>query len=375
MLAMGGNAIIARLLGEGKLELARQRFTQLVTAAAIAGIVLGFVFSTFIRQISVLLGSGDGQMLDYCVEYGRIMSGFAPFSMLQQLFMPFWTTNDKPKYGLILSLSCGCCNICLDYIFVKCNGLGLTGAALATVISYMLGACVPLTVYSLKKTKLYFVRFKWNTRFLLQAMENGVSEMVTNIASAVTTFLFNIILMRFAGANGVAAITVLLYAQFLFSSAYMGFTNGVAPIFSYNYGAGNKDELKKMFHMCIRILLTAGVIIFAVSELTADITMGIFVGNEKELFDMALYGFRIFAVCFLMNHINIFASGYLTALGNGRDSAIISTLRTLVVEVFAILILAWLFGITGVWLAIPSAEFICMFVSVYLLRKMNKRVF
>lgn len=82
--------------------------------------------------------------------------------------------------------------------------------------------------------------------------------MVTNIASAVTTFIFNIILMRLAGANGVAAITVLLYAHFLFSSAYMGFTNGVAPIFSYNYGAGNYADLKKLFAMCIRILLAAG---------------------------------------------------------------------------------------------------------------------
>jgi Na+-driven multidrug efflux pump len=206
-------------------------------------------------------------------------------------------------------------------------------------------------------------------------MENGVSEMVTNIASAVTTFLFNIILMRFAGSNGVAAITVLLYEKFLFSSAYMGFTNGVAPVVSYNYGAGRKDELKKIFHMCVRILLTAGVVIFAVSELTAGITMGIFVGNEKELFDMALYGFRIFAVSFLLSYINIFASGYLTALGNGRDSALISMLRTLVVEVLAILILSYLFGITGVWLAIPVAEFICMFVSFYLLRKTNRRVF
>lgn len=125
----------------------------------------------------------------------------APFSMLQMLFMPFWTTNDKPKYGLILSLTCGFSNICLDYLFVKCAGFGLMGAAFATVISYGIGAAVPVIVYSRKNLKLYFEKFRWDTSFLLKAMSNGVSEMVTNIASAVTTFIFNIILMRLAGCK------------------------------------------------------------------------------------------------------------------------------------------------------------------------------
>lgn len=369
MLAMGGNAIVARLLGEGKMQPARQRFTQLVVSAAVTGVIIGVLFTLGMRPVSIILGAKGEKLISYCVEYGRIMALGAPLSMLQMLFMPFWTTNDKPKYGLLLSLTCGCSNICLDYLFVKCAGIGLTGAALATVISYGIGAAAPIVIYGRKKLKLYFVKFKWDTPFLLKAMGNGVSEMVTNIASAVTTFIFNIILMRLAGANGVAAITVLLYAHYLFSSAYMGFTNGVAPIFSYNYGAGNYIELKKLLKMCIRIIIAAGVIIFVISQLAAEWTMRIFVGNNPELFCMALSGFRLFASCFLVNGINIFASGYFTALGNGKDSAIVSIMRTLVVEVIAIIGLAYLFGINGVWAAVPAAEFICLFVSVYMFHK------
>lgn len=189
MLSMGGNAIVARLLGEGKGSLARQRFTQLAFFTVVSGVVLGILFALTMRPISLALGAKGELLVTYCVQYGTIMALGAPFSMLQMLFMPFWTTNDKPKYGLILSLTCGFSNICLDYLFVKCAGFGLMGAAFATVISYGIGAAVPVFVYSRKNLKLYFEKFRWDTSFLLKAMSNGVSEMVTNIASAVTTFI------------------------------------------------------------------------------------------------------------------------------------------------------------------------------------------
>ena len=96
MLSMGGNAIVARLLGEGKGSLARQRFTQ------VSGVVLGILFALTMRPISLALGAKGEPLVTYCVQYGTIMALGAPFSMLQMLFMPFWTTNDKPKYGLIL---------------------------------------------------------------------------------------------------------------------------------------------------------------------------------------------------------------------------------------------------------------------------------
>lgn len=128
-------------------------------------------------------------------------------------------------------------------------------------------------------------------------MSNGVSEMVTNIASAVTTFIFNIILMRLAGANGVAAITVLLYAHFLFSSAYMGFTNGVAPIFSYNYGAGNYADLKAV---CNVYQDSSGSRRCDICNIPISSWMdnAHFVGNNTALYEMSLSGFRLFAVCF-----------------------------------------------------------------------------
>ena len=160
MLSMGGNAIVARLLGEGKGSLARQRFTQLAFFTVVSGVVLGILFALTMRPISLALGAKGEPLVTYCVQYGTIMALGAPFSMLQMLFMPFWTTNDKPKYGLILSLTCGFSNICLDYLFVKCAGFGLMGAAFATVISYGIGAAVPVIVYSRKNLKLYFEKFR-----------------------------------------------------------------------------------------------------------------------------------------------------------------------------------------------------------------------
>lgn len=382
MMAMGGNAIVARILGENKEDKARQRFTQLVVFTLVAGIVIGTLCAAFMKPLSILLGSNEA-LLEYCMEYGRIMMLGAPFSMLQMLLMPFWTTNDKPHYGLVLSLVCAVSNIGLDYLLVKCFSLGLTGAATATIISYGIGAVVPLVFYCSRKLKLYFLPFRWEWKFLGECMYNGVSEMISNISSGVTTFLFNIILMRLCGENGVAAITILLYAQFLFSSVYIGFTNGVAPIFSYNYGAGKVQAIKKYFKLCTALILIAGITIFCLSQLAAPILLKIFVGDNVQLYQMALEGFRIFAVCFLFNGLNIFASGYFTALGDGKSSAVVSILRTLVFEVAAIFSLPYLFGkigsyfhstlseIMGVWVAIPVAEILCLLVTLILLRKQN----
>lgn len=158
------------------------------------------------------------------------MMYFGPCCILQSLFQCFFVTAGKPAYGLGLITAGGVANAILDYVFMGPMQLGIAGAAIATGIGQMIPAVVGVIYFLVKRKGLHFTHFHWDGKALWQSCTNGSSEMVTNLSNAVITYLFNIILMRMVGADGVAAITIILYGQFLFNALYLGFSMGVARL-------------------------------------------------------------------------------------------------------------------------------------------------
>jgi Na+-driven multidrug efflux pump len=191
---------------------------------------------------------------------------------------------------------------------------------------------------------------------LLRSMSNGASEMVTNISRSLITVLFNVRLMQLLGEDGVAAISVMLYIEFIFTAVLIGFSIGAAPVIGYHFGARNGDELKKLHQSCLKIVGMVSIVMFILSELAASVLVSIFIVSNPTLIELTVQGFRIFAISFLFCGINIFASAYFTALGNGRASAMISFIRTLFLQVIMILVLPQFLGIQGIWMALPVAE-------------------
>ncbi|MFR2965628.1 MAG: polysaccharide biosynthesis C-terminal domain-containing protein [Anaerovoracaceae bacterium] len=146
----------------------------------------------------MLLGS-DEELLPYCVEYGTVLVMGGPLWVMQVLFQSYLVTADKPRLGLGLSIAAGVTNIVLDVILVGFFDFGLTGAAVASVAGMVIGGLVPLTVFFNKKNLIHFEKPVWNGPEVLKAVGNGSSEMVTNLASAITTTLFNIQMMALIG--------------------------------------------------------------------------------------------------------------------------------------------------------------------------------
>lgn len=198
---------------------------------------------------------------------------------------------------------------------------------------------------------------------------NGSSEMVTNFGLAIVTFMFNFMMLSYVGENGVAAITIVLYAQFLLTSIFMGFTGGVAPIFSYNYGNKNDDQIKKIFKMCIQIVLVFSVLMFVCSLIFAKPLIAIFSNEGSAVFDLTYHGMLLFSISFLFTGINIFASGLFTAFSNGKISALLSFVRTCFLLIVSLIVLPLILDVDGIWLAVPVAEFISLFLSIYYLLK------
>ena len=198
-------------------------------------------------------------------------------------------------------------------------------------------------------------------------MGNGASEMVSNFASAVTTTLFNLQMMALVGEKGVAAISAILYLQFIFVAVFFGFVSGIAPVISYNYGAGNKANIRKSFIVSIRIVLLSSAAMFVLAEILDEAMVWIFASHDEALSELMIYGFRIIALSILFTGPNVFASGFFTALNNGRASALVSLLRTFIFEAGALIIMPYFFGIDGVWWALPAAEAGAVVIAVIML--------
>lgn len=364
MLGTGGSAIIATKLGKGEKEEAKQDFTSIVLTAGVVGLVIAILCLIFINPILNALGTSDLQMQDASV-YAKILLSFSPMMFLQTVFQMFFVTAGKPTLGLVLTVSGGVANMLLDYLFMGPLKMGVAGAAIATGIGYCVPAIAGLIYFWLsKKGTIYFVKFRLHPKVLLKACLNGSSEMVSNVAIAVTTFLFNIIFMKFWAENGVAAITMLSYYQFVFSAMFIGFSLGVSPIVSYKYGAEDEAQLKKIIRFSMLFVVVSSLLVFAFSQLTIKYSLSIFTDVGSPVYNIAIKGFAIYAIQFLFMGFSIFSSALFTAFSNGVVSAIISISRTFIFLVCSILILPYLWGETGVWFAVPIAEFLGIIVSI-----------
>lgn len=365
MLATGGSAIIAKNMGEGKTEEAKENFSMIILAGFILGIVFTVVGILFLKQIILLLGATPRLYQD-CYDYLWILTLISPLIVFQMLFQIFFVTAGRPNLGLTLTVIGGIMNIVFDYIFIVIFHMGVTGAAIGTSMASAFPAIVGLIYFTFnRKGTLYLVKPVFRKRVLLHTCINGSSEMVNNIAASIITFLFNILMLKYAGEAGVAAITVVLYAQFLMTSVFMGFSSGIAPVISYNYGSQNHVQLQKLFKMSMWIIILISVIVFILSEGGAPIIVGVFAAPESEVYSLAIHGFILFSTSFLVTGINIFASGMFTAFSNGKVSAIISFLRTFLFLVVCLIGLPMLMEIDGIWIAVPVAEVLALIVSLH----------
>ena len=371
MFATGGSAIVAKTMGENKNEDAREYFTIITISAIVVGIVVEIICIIFMKDIIYALGSTESLYYN-CKEYLFFMIIFTPFIILKLYFDYFLVTAGVANLGLLSSVAGGILNIVLDYVFIVQFNMGVRGAALATCIGYVLPSLVGIIYFFNKKNLLHFVKPKLNMNVILRSCSNGISEMVTQISSALTTFLFNIVMIKFLGEDGVAAITIMLYIQFLLNSAYLGFTSGVSPRISYNYGRQDEKQVENLFKYSLIIICVFGLVTFFMSRAMSEILISLFAEKGSSLFDISHNGFMIFSIAFLVAGINIFGSGMFTAFSNGKISAILSFMRTFVFFLMGIFILPRIMGVNGVWLVVPFAEVSTMIVSLTFMCKYKK---
>ena len=373
MIGTGGTALVSKILGEGDQEKARRYFSMMILFTVLVGLILTVLGVVFMEPVALFLGATP-EMLTDCVLYGRIVIAFTGAFMLQSVFQSFLIAAEKPKLGLAATGAAGVTNMVLDALFVAVFHWGIAGAAIATGLSQCVGGLFPLLYFLRPNTsKLRLVRTKLELRPILNACGNGSSELMSNISSSIVSMIYNFQLLKYIGEDGISAYGVLMYVQFVFIAIDIGYSIGCAPIVGFHFGAQNHTELKNMLGKSVKLMCGAGVVMAVLAQVLAAPLARLFVGYDEVLYRLTCHAFRLFSFAFLFAGFNIFASSFFTALNNGLISAVISFLRTLVLQTSSVILLPLIFGVDGIWYAITAAEIFATTISVIFLFAKRKK--
>ncbi len=367
MFGTGGSALISKTMGEGDEKKANETFSMLIYVSILLAIVLAEIGNIMLRPFALFLGA-EGQLLEGCVTYGRIILTALPFFILQYEFQCLFATAAKPNLGLYITVASGVTNMLLDALFVGALRWGLEGAAAATALSQFVGGVLPLLYFGRKNTSLLrLVKCRFDGRALLKTCTNGASELMSNISMSIVSMLYNAQLMRYAGENGVAGYGVLMYVSMIFMAIFIGYAVGTAPVIGYHNGAKNYEELRGLLKKSALLIGSFAVIMCIAGETLSGPLSHLFVGYDEELLAITVHAFAIFSVAFLFSGFTIFGSSFFTALNDGLTSALISFLRTMVFQIAAVIIFPLLWGLDGIWWSIVAAEVMAIVVTLALL--------
>lgn len=364
MITSGGSALVSKTMGEGDDEKANRLFTMLIRLTLYTGIVLTAVCLWLLEPVAKFFGA-EGEMLDYCIRYGRIMIlGTVPY-MGQFSFQPFFAASEKPRFGMWVTVIAGVTNMIGDAFLVGWLRLSVEGAAFASVLSQIVGFIIPLIYYSRKNSsRLRLTTPVWDLKAIAKTCSNGSSEMVTNLSLGIVNMLYNIQLMELVGEDGVAAYGVIMYSATIFIYIMIGYAVGLTPVVGYHYGANNLEELHSLLIKSASIMFMMGAFLTGMAEILSEYVARIFVGFDQQLMIMTTRAFRIYSIAYLILPLNILASAYFTGLNNGLISALISFSRTFVLQIASILLLPIIIGLDGIWFATVVAESLSLMVSI-----------
>lgn len=361
--ATGGGAFAAISLGAGQKEKAGRQFSVcLVMTLLVSGLAAGGM-ALCLPQLLTFLGATPLTMAD-CRVYAMIWLIGVPAVVGKELCTYFIRADGSPGYGFLVAAAGRIANILLGYVLVAKWNMGVLGAGLATILGLFLSCGLGIWYFCRLRRQLRPVWRGMKIKEGIRCAVNGAAECVSQLAIAITTVVFNRTALALTGEDGIAAVSIIMYLQFLFIGLYFGYSMGIAPLLSHGYGQGNIQVCRKRERYSYRFFAVAPPLLYGLAFLSAPLAVSCFAQRGTAVWTLALEEMRLYGLGYLVAGLNIFTAIRLTSYGKGHWSAVVTLLRSVLLLIVFLLWLPKVWGMARLWLAMPLAEMITIAASV-----------
>lgn len=366
MLGAGICAIVGKKLGEGKKKEACSNLsTMLLFGVVVTAIYLAVVF---IFKVPILrtLGATE-RLMPYCEDYVNVHVFFGIFYMIQMAFQLILVVAGKPGIGCALTVIAGVAEIVAAYLFIGIFNLGITGSALGAGCGMLVAAIGSIIVMCNSKQELHFGKPGLQIKLIGKTCWLGFADLIQSGALGLITALYNIVSIKYYGEDGCAAITILLYSQWLFASSLYGYGKGIGPVISYNLGEKRFDKIKKYIKIGSITVMIFSVAIFGIACLVAKPVISMYCEPGSAVFEMTNNVFWIFSLNYLLYGIGTMATTVFVSLNDGVRGTILATFRAVVFPILLLICLPFVIGGFSIWITMPVSEVLSVVLAFILL--------
>lgn len=360
MIVSGGVVIAGIAQGSGDNRKVRGYTTLTLTVLICTVLLLSLLVALNLKDLCYFLGADD-EVYPYVRKYlGIIGCGFI-FYCIPNFTEAFTRLSGRPNWVFISGTICCVVNVVLDYFFVIRFGWGVSGAAIATCAANTTATIVlaPLVPWG---------RLCGSWREVGRIFYNGSSEMLTSVSAAITTFVFNLVLMKQIGSTGVAALTIVCYLNFIVNMSIFGLSQALYPLMSYELGARNHRGLRSLLLSSLVFSAAIGVGVYLIVLVFKHPIVEAFAGNDTQLESIAMLATTYVTLHYLVSFVNIIGSSFHTAVERPIESAVIALCRSIVFVLLPLFILTPIIGQLGIWLSMPIAETLTLALSLPMMR-------
>ena len=370
MFGVGGSVLFSISRGRQEETMCRRYFTAALMLALLTGMFYGTAFQIWFDPVTEFLGRNESMDL-FVRQYGRILIAGVPVFVCSSFFQAFVRNDKEPKRAMAAVIAGGVSNVILDYVFIFPMGMGMAGAAAATVIGSLITVVILLTHFISPANTLKLTR-RFGLREMRASAVNGASSFLVEMTGGIVIFLFNRQLLSYVGDLGVVVYGIVSNSALIAASIFNGISQAAQPVMAINFGAGKRERVEETRRRALKAAAAAGILFTAIGLICPQVLVYAFVEPTKEIIAMGVTAVRIYFLSFLAAGANILFATYFQSVLKPGFAMGICMLRGIILNGAFVFLLPMFFGVNGIWAAMTVTECLTLLCALIMLKEGRK---